>query len=140
MNSHTLAQVPVRPPTRAPPQGLFTLREFASDGKGTLIGAGRFTANVDLTANFAGDTVAVSDQNMIKGAISNFMHNGAPIDNSWRVSLDGTYSSGTWTFTGGSGTFYGPADGDQPTGVAGTFNNSFSNGRVIGGFGAEKQE
>ena len=121
--------------------GLFTQREFASGSTGDLIGAGRFTANVDLTVNFSGGGVPADDHNTAKGAITNFRHNGAPIDAAWRVSLDSTdVSSGSWTIPGGTATFYGPTtDNAQPTGVGGTFNQSFDNGRVIGSFGADKQ-
>ena len=122
--------------------GLFTQREFASGSTGDLIGAGRFTANVDFTATFGGTSVAQDDQNKVTGAITNFRHNGAPIDAAWRISLDGDIDTGagTWSFAGDeTGTFYGPSSEDQPTGAAGTFNQSFDNGRVIGAFGADKQ-
>ena len=128
--------------------GLFTQQEFSSDGMGTLIGAGRFTANANLVASFGGGGVPADDHFTVKGAITNFMHDGDPIDATWRVSLDGTISQNTGTFANPgnsvSGRFYGDdtaVDNVEPlpTGVAGEFNATFSNGHVIGVFGATKQ-
>ena len=67
--------------------GLFTKREFSSGGMGELVGAGRFTAKANLTAYFGGGDIGTNKQFTIDGDITDFMHNGEPIDNSWMVSL-----------------------------------------------------
>ena len=137
--------------------GLYSKRAFASDGKGAVEAAGRFTADAELMANFGGDDVAPNARFTITGTIKNFMDGGGNvIDAAWSLELMSakiTESSGaigadsdtttkhTAKTTGGgdwTGQFYG-ADADAttyPTGVAGKFDGEFNNGRVIGAFGA----
>ena len=129
------------------------------DGTGN---GGHFTADAMLNATFSGTGAGVT------GTIDNFQLNDGSSDPGWSVSLargglgaagaisapvaDPTVwsinghkapASGTWT-----GTMYDelpgdPPDGDGnniPTTVTGTFYSEFSNiGRMVGGFGADKQ-
>jgi len=113
-------------------------------------------------------TVAPNLLNSITGAVSNFMDaSGNSIDDAWSVKLNKarisssngsigaegqthpatTTGDGSWV-----GQLYGPTVSDDtgtsaneavtgyPTGVAGEFNGHFSNGHVIGAFGATKDE
>ncbi len=131
--------------------GLYTKRAFAAGGDGAVMAAGRFTADAELVANFAGDDVAVNLRNSITGTIKNFMDGGEVIDAAWSLKLDkATISNaGAIAGTGWSGTFYGAVaiDADDqtignqsmlPSGVAGEFTGGFNNGDVIGSFGATK--
>ena len=127
--------------------------------------AGRFTADVALTAYFGGGAVAADDRNSIGGTVSDFMDGGRAIDSGWSVRLNrigggsggsGTFDAAAGTFTEGatagggtagtwSGAFYGDdtAEGNdvppQPGSVAGEFTAGFHNGSAVGAFGARKQ-
>ena len=140
--------------------GLYTKREFAAGGGGALLDAGRFTADAELTAYFGTpNTIASADHNSISGTISGFKDaQGNVIDSSWTLKLNPiggsrTGAAGTFgaapsggTTTGGGAwdaRFYGTADNTTtphtfPTGVAGKFDGSFDNGRVVGSFGATR--
>ena len=109
--------------------------------------------------------MAVNKHYSIVGTIEDFGdQRGSPIDSSWSVELEaarfGSQQGGTFRgVTEGDqgmmgswdGRFFGPVavDGDDtmpgnqstfPSGVAGTFDAHFTNGAVIGSFGAEKDD
>ena len=108
-----------------------------------------------------GGDVATNLQHSISGTVMNFMHGGQMIDSKWMVELDramfgancgsatpacddtdnifkGTTNTGVGQW---QGQFIGPAADDaMPSGVAGEFNGHFTNGHVIGAFGATMQE
>ncbi len=135
---------------------------------GTPSEAGQFTADVSLTAHFGNvttegvevDHISASEAYSISGTVSNFRNDGSDmIDSMWSLSLNraklGDGSTYTNTFTGDTGSgdkgqwtggFFGPppagddANTDYPTGAAGEFTGHFSNGHVIGAFGATKKD
>ena len=147
--------------------GLYVKRALSMDGEVDSRAGGQFTADVMLTATFGGARVPAIDHYSIHGSITSFMdRDGAAIDSSWSVDLetalfdsqeimsgsafagetvgDERAAMGTWT-----GRFFGPVAVDSdamtagnqstlPSGVAGTFDGAFTNGAVIGAFGAEK--
>lgn len=130
--------------------GLYTKREFAAlEDDGEVTAAGRFTATAEFTANFGDDPkVGTEYQNSISGTIRNFMDGGRMIDAAWVVELGGVGGEGLFmegTFTGGTatgggtwnGAFFGGAEDNPPTGVAGEFTAGFGNGDLVGAFGAE---
>ena len=143
--------------------GLYVIRTITLDGEVQNRTGGQFTADAMLTAYFGGDDVAVNDHYSIMGSIGDFVdRRGRTIDSSWSVMLeralfgnqqgamfegetvgDADVDTGAW-----SGRFFGPValdnddtmSGNQstlPSGVAGTFDAQFTNGAVIGSFGAE---
>ena len=146
--------------------GLYVIRTFTLDGEVQNRTGGQFTADAMLTAYFGGDDVAVNKHYSIVGSIKDFVdRSGSAIDPSWTVALEaalfGTQQgamlegetvgdpdadTGAW-----SGRFFGPValdsddttSGNQstlPSAVAGTFDAQFTNGAVIGSFGAEKDD
>ena len=150
-----------------PAAGLFATRTFATDGTSTITDGGEFTAKVNLTANFGGQSLAFDKQWRIMGTVKDFMDStGKIIDSNWMLDLDkvmlatvnsaGTdYENHVNAFNGTTsmndrvngvwkGMFYGVSDDvggvmPQPSSVAGQFGAKFSNGEVLGGFGATKQ-
>ena len=145
--------------------GPYVIRTFTLDGEVLNRTDGQFTADATLTAYFGGDDVAVNKHYSIVGTIENFGdQRGSPIDSSWSVELEaarfgsqqgGTFRGATEGDQGlmGSwdGRFFGPVavdsddtmSGNQssfPSAVAGTFDAQFTNGAVIGSFGAEKDD
>ena len=145
--------------------GLYVIRTFTLDGEVQSRTGGQFTADATLTAYFGGDDVAVNKHYSIVGTIEDFGdQRGSPIDSSWSVELEaarfgsqqgGTFRGATEGDQGlmGSwdGRFFGhvAVDGDDtmsgnqssfPSAVAGTFDAQFTNGAVIGSFGAEKDD
>ena len=146
-----------------PAVGLFSKREHAPGGDGAITMSGQFTADANLVADFGLDA---TDFGFVNGTIDNFMHRGTAIDSDWEVTMtraeisdgDADAAAGTFGQTGGAandgsnwaGSFYkqgadrdGDGDGTarMPPGyVAGTFDNAFDNGDVIGAFGASKQK
>ncbi len=140
--------------------GLYVIRTFTLDGEVQNRTGGQFTADAMLTAYFGGDDVAVNKHYSIDGSIKDFAdRHGRAIDPSWSVMLeealfgnqqgamfegetvgDADADAGSW-----SGRFFGDAatPGNQstlPSAVAGTFDAQFTNGAVIGSFGAEKDD
>ena len=108
-----------------------------------VVGAGTFTADVSLTANFGGTSVAEDDQNTVSGEVTNFMLSGGQTNN-WKLSLsDGAIAAGVITGTGWSGQFHGTGSATDatvaPPVVVGEFNGTFVNGEVAGAYGARKQ-
>ncbi len=123
-----------------------------SDGGIEGIQSGRFTADVTLTATFAGAGSTLG------GTIDNFQGTDNPdaVDSSWTVKLnaatttDGTVTGvtdasgqdGAWT-----GTSYGEGDfddntgagGKRPTGIYGNFNAHFTDGHVAGAYATRKE-
>ena len=127
--------------------GLYTKRAQSAKGDGDVVAVGRFTADAEVTAYFAGSSVAVNDVYSISGRIDNFMDGGKMIDAGWSLDLnrvqkanegDGVSASGTWTdipdltdgdstndvhflgTTNGGGTWSGNFYGDDTTGNDGT--------------------
>ncbi|MCY4421031.1 MAG: hypothetical protein OXC42_07265 [Gammaproteobacteria bacterium] len=115
-----------------PATGMYIMKTLDSLGGAiSPFSSGQFVANAMLTANFGGNSVAVTDQFSVSGTVSGFVDaEGAPIsEDRWTLKLmksdisgDGTLG---WTFsgdtTGGTsdsgswaGAFYGPALGDNP--------------------------
>ena len=120
--------------------------------------SGVFSADADLTVNFMGTSIPQDDHNTVTGSIKNFaLEKGE--ENTWSVALKGVRDANANTISGTAngggaegnfnGTLYGvtpetEAEGDgqdrvAPGAVAGEFNANFSNGSVLGGFGAKKQ-
>ena len=120
--------------------------------------SGHFTADANLTARFGGPDVAENKQNKIEGTVTNFMDGGEMISPNWElklnaatISADATGTFNKETVGGGTegnwiGQFYGPdtttTDESEryPGGVAGEFTGHFTNGHVIGAFGATKDK
>ena len=143
--------------------GLYSRQIYNPDGTAADRSAGRFTASASLTANFGGGAIPANDHYMISGTISDFRDAaGKSIDGSWSVALKKIQRDSqnqTWgdTFDGGAtdgggaaagtwrGAFYGDNTQDSqgntplPTGVAGEFTAGFTNGEVVGAFGATRQ-
>ncbi len=138
--------------------GVYVKKTFSADGTIDTATSGTFTANVDLTAYFGGDDVALNKQYSIEGSVSDFALSGGE-DNAWSVNLKADFESAQNAFTGTAngggdvaawnGTFYGaaedtPAEDDGtaklgPASMLGEFNANFSNGHVAGAFGAHRQ-
>lgn len=143
--------------------GLYVKRTLTSDGDIESRSAGQFTADAMLTASFGGGAVPANDHYSIAGMIQNFLDgDGDEIDSSWSVDLQTVLfgSQQGATLTGATegdqgmmgswnGRFFGPVAVDSdaatagnqstlPSGVAGTFDGTFTNGAVMGAFGAEK--
>ncbi|MYF29435.1 MAG: hypothetical protein F4169_11375 [Gammaproteobacteria bacterium] len=137
--------------------GVYVKKDGAGDS--LIVTDGTFTADAMLTAKFGGDAIAVNDQFMVSGSISDFMDvstdlgfadlslNDAAIAD---TSADGTVGSFSGETDGGgtsgnwSGMFFGNVGGsttvttdDFPADVSGEFNGHFTNGHVAGAFGAE---
>ena len=146
--------------------GLYVIRTFTLDGEFQNRTGGQFTADTMLTAYFGGNDVAVNKHYSIDGSIKDFVdRQGRAIDSSWSVELetalfgsqqgamfegetvgDADADAGSW-----DGRFFGPVEVDNddmmsgnqstlPSAVAGTFDAQFTNGAVIGSFGAEKDD
>ena len=134
--------------------GRYVKMDFAA---GEISGAvtGEFTAQAELTANWGGDDVAVSDHFSISGTVTDFrdVEDGDPLKD-WSVDLnridlepetasfgggattgaigEDTTGTGSW-----AGAFFGNGRDDrQPGSVAGTFDAHLPAARVSGGFGA----
>ena len=148
--------------------GMYVTKAFDGRGVGAPANSGQFTADASLTAYFGGNDIAVNKQYEISGEVSNFKDgDGNNIDDMWKVELmkagfgsadSATYSSSDPVFNGATtgngewqGQFFGTVVSDAdtntsgnqstlPTGVAGEFNGHFSNGHVIGAFGATQDE
>ncbi|MCY4131328.1 MAG: hypothetical protein OXF39_01630 [Nitrospira sp.] len=116
--------------------------------------SGHFTADAMLTARFGGDDIAVNKKNQIEGTVTNFMDGNTAISPNWTLKLNAAPISDVTTAFNGSttgrgnwmGQFFGSPnaattddDKEYPTSVAGEFTGHFSNGHVIGAFGATKQ-
>ena len=143
--------------------GLYLRKELDASGDPLNLYHGQFTATAKLTAYFVGTDVAQSKQNSVMGKITDFNDGGGDaIDSSWSVDLERTGlmsgmitdgmtegdkdMMGDWTAT-----FFGEValdsdddeDGNQstfPSGIGGTFDGHFTNGHVLGGFGATMDE
>ena len=120
--------------------------------------SGVFSADADLTVNFVGGSIPADDHNTVTGSIKNFALEKDE-ENTWSVALKGARATGQNTISGTAngggaegnfnGTLYGETpeteatddgqDREAPGAVAGEFNANFSNGSVLGGFGAKKQ-
>ena len=145
--------------------GLYVIRTFAPDGEVASRKGGQFTADAMLTAYFGGNDVALNKHYSIVGELKDFKdRQGGTIDSSWDVDLEAQFGSqqgamfagetvgdtdadkGSW-----NGQFFGPVEVDNdastmgnqsrfPSGVAGTFDAEFTNGTVIGSFGAAEDD
>lgn len=136
--------------------GLYVIRTFTLDGEIQNRAGGQFTADATLSAYFGGGNVAVNKQYSIVGTITDFVdQRGSPIDSSWSVELGAVrFGSQQGDTLGGAtegdqglmgawdGQFFGPVavPSTLPSGVAGTFDAEFTNGTVLGSFGAEKDD
>ena len=145
-----------------PATGLYVKKTPAEDGRSLVpTSSGQFTAQAALTAYFIGDDVTATNSNSIDGMITNFMNGDGYIDPTWSVTLKQAKYDGATTLT--DGRFTGVTEGDKgmegtwggkffgdvtlgvpdedptvyPSGVAGDFNGHFSNGHVLGAFGAD---
>ena len=142
--------------------GVYVKNVYASDGTIDTATSGDFKADVSLMAHFGGDGIPADMHNTVTGLIDSFMLSGGEM-NDWAVALDGMRDSGRNTISGMvdtdddgvhddgafSGTYHGAtpmneattdnaADRVAPGSVVGEFNASFSDGEVLGGFGARK--
>ena len=164
----SVAQVTGTAKYAGPATGLYMIKTVGSDGEPMPITGGQFTAMAALTANFQGSAVALDEQFMIDGTVSDFKDGyGNDIDSTWTVMLnrnapdpanndavaDNIAAAGTFTGptvgmgSGGAGaggeyegTFHGDTAADQPTAASGTFDGHFLNGHVLGAFGANLVE
>ncbi len=147
-----------------PATGLYVRKRVAPNtAEPTRLWSGQFTADAMLTATFGrGDlAIATNEQFLITGSVSDFTNaDGETIGDAWTVELGGVAtaddedsgiagvqninaSAGTFsgTTTGGgtwSGMFHNAIGTDNalPGAVSGTFDGHFSNGHVLGAFGA----
>ena len=117
------------------------------DGEITDIQSGRFMADVELTATFAGAGSTLG------GMIDNFRapegSNPDAVDSRWEVTLNaittanGSVTDGVTEATGQDGDWtsdaYGPATGARPTGIIGSFNAHFTDGHVAGAYATRKE-
>ena len=108
-------------------------------GDGQDIDSGRFTAEVDLTAEFGATA-------MLKGMIHSFQ--GSAVGD-WTVTLVrraiGTgFTDGVASASGRDGVWvadsYGPATGARPTGIFGGFNAHFLDGHAAGAYSTRKND
>ena len=139
--------------------GVYVKNVTDNEGDIQTATSGLYSALVNLTANFGSDDVAVNKQFRIEGDVTKFvLQNGE--ENDWGVKLesatfptanvftgmttgDSTAAKGAW-----NGGFYGAApetadtEDDNarvaPPSVLGEFNANFTDGAVLGGFGANK--
>ena len=145
--------------------GVYVHSVVNPDGTEASATSGHFMADAELTATFSqtvDDPATTVDEagqiapnmlNTLTGTINNFRLSGHDQGPGWSVALQGdiTTSDGTSTGTakgGGtdgtySATFHGSVaavDGvvPKPSSVVGEFNANFSNGSVLGGFGANR--
>ena len=133
-------------------------KTFDTNGKQTDIQSGRFTADVNLTAEFGGTR-------HLSGTVTNFESPDNPraVHPDWSVTLKGpgtndkaviaatgTLSSsptaenrGVTQATGANGawsaTSYGEAD-ERPAGIHGWFNAHFTNGHAAGAYATRKDD
>ena len=144
--------------------GRFALASYTPAGVKSYDKAGQFTATTSIKAQFGTNPSADGDF-MLSGSVTDFRHEDAPIDGSWTVtfeetslgrdnsnnplnSLTGGVAKGGVGQTNGewSATLFGDSTAGEdgvtphPTGVAGTFNANFSNGSVVGAYGATKTD
>ena len=141
-------------------------KKMAPPGGGDLVPTthGGFSAMAMLTAEFGTrSSVPQDDHNRIWGTISDFRDGGSPIDSSWMVTLEradigengiigtemqgvtkttgdaGSMTPGKWggEFLGGSGS---ATPAVMPSAVTGSFDAHFTNGHVVGAFGAYEQK
>ena len=116
-----------------------------SQGAVTDIQSGRFMADVELTATFAGAASTLG------GMIDNFRapegSNPYAVDSSWEVTLnaittaDGSVTAGVTEATGQDGDWtsdaYGAATA-RPVGIFGTFNAHFTDGHAAGAYATRR--
>ena len=146
--------------------GVYVKNVYATDGTIDTATSGDFTADVSLMAHFGGTSIPEDDHNMVTGTIDNFMLSGNKM-NDWSVALMGTradnanmvsgtvntdgddeYDDGAFdmTYHGSSATTDHDMDDTTPDinppphTVTGEFDASFSDGSVLGGFGARKDD
>ena len=143
--------------------GTYAKKMKGPDGMSVPASHGGFTATAELMAQFGtSDDVAENDQNTISGTITDFRDRGSLIDESWTVMLErakfvdngviggntpgvtkaaGSMTPGEWTgaFLGGDGSG-AMATHVKPSAVTGTFDAHFTNGHVVGAFGAHMVE
>ncbi len=145
-----------------PAAGRYAVKTFNPNASLDSIRQGEFTATAELTANFGGDDIAVSQHDRISGTVDGFKGEHGDDLSTWKVMLntieltattfeDGEVSgagnvggspvtSGSW-----NGAFFGNAaadatgDDQHPGSVAGEFDAHSSHGHVAGAFGAMKQ-
>jgi hypothetical protein len=146
--------------------GMYVRKVFGSGGTVESATGGDFVADVVLNVNFGGEMIGTANQYKIDGTMSSFMSDGGPLDG-WNVTLEKDFADNENSFVDGtamstgakasttegvwSGMFYGSSvdvdhDDDpdtaditpQPTGIAGEFNAHFSDGHVVGAYGASR--
>ena len=110
-----------------------------ADGMGQDIDSGRFTANVELTAEFG-------TAPMLGGTINGFQ--GSAVNSNWTVSLEkgafaaGTLADGATITTGRDGEWSAASFGNdntaRPGGIFGGFNAHFSDGHAAGAYATRK--
>ena len=137
---------------KGPAVGLFAIKE---DAKNEIAAAyGEFSATAELTADFE-----TTDAGTIKGTIGTFVRSDN-VANEWKLTLDkmaasasggaGRIVDGNSVIGGWNYAFYGSgktakgADGERPTGIAGTFDAKITGedksvAAVAGAFGATRQ-
>ena len=122
--------------------GMSVRKMDKADGKGQDIDSGRFTAKVELTAEFAAKP-------MLSGTIKSF--EGSAVNPDWTVSLSKKELLPNGTLVGGSGATvatgrdgvwtaesYGGDPMKRPAGIVGGFNAHFSDGHAAGAYGTQK--
>ena len=144
--------------------GKYVRKAFSPDGDVEHLWGGQFTADANLSVAFGGNTIPEADRLMVEGNITDFMDgDGQEIDSGWTVKLQ---AAALTAATGGESIFEGMTEGDAsadagnyqgglygtatagatgvpqviPAGIAGEFNGHFTNGHVLGGFAATKDE
>ncbi len=146
---------------KGPAAGRYAVKTFNPNATLDSIRQGEFRATAELTANFGGDDIAVSQQDRISGKVDGFKGEHGDDLSTWKVNLktiaimDATFADGDVSgggnvggspVTSGSweGAFFGnPAenamdDDAHPGSVAGEFDAHSSHGHVAGAFGATR--
>ena len=139
--------------------GVYVKKDGAGDS--LVVTDGTFTADAMLTARFGGSSIAQNDKYEVQGTISDFMDggtdlgfadlalrgpapdpSGASFNDAGAIEVgetDGGGTSGNWSgqFYGNVGATTAVTSDDFPSDVSGEFNGHFTNGHVVGAFGAE---
>jgi hypothetical protein len=145
--------------------GKYAAKTLTSRGEVATLHAGQFVANVALEASFGGNDVAINNQHAIKGSVTGFEGHAdhQNLLDLWTVTLgkattnislddanigetNGGMMDGSWTHEfRGRGTNDPDTDADDineanlpPGSVVGTFDAHFSDGHIIGAYGATK--
>ena len=141
--------------------GKYAVKTLTTRGAIATLHTGQFVADVDLTANFGGDTIAALNAHKISGTISNFNDAADSMNRieHWSVMLGTADTDDATANTGDTTGMHGDvASGDRkgmwthqfynspteatmpPLDVTGTFDAHWTDGHAIGAYGAVKDD